>query len=276
MSFRAFRLFFLGMWVAQGRSMSKCRSVGRLSLWVLVLFGLLAACAVEPGEEELLGTVQLPVAAPLPGAYCSVMVQGKGTRAMETDYLPHVIQCENGGANLQALKAQAIAARSVAYYNMATQGSICDSQGCQVYSCNANPLPIHYQAVKETAGMYLSHAGMLTYGFYVAGGSPAPSSCHGGSASTEKYVTYNSGKSGSSVIQTSLGYKGPPGFGQNRGCMSQLGARCLENKGYDYQQILRFYYGADIGISQASGSCTQQTCKAQCAWDGNLIQKDCS
>ncbi len=256
--------------------MSKCLSLVRLSAAVLTLLGLLAACAVEPDGEEEISTVQLPVAAPLPGAYCSVVVQGKGARDMEKDYLPHVIQCENGGAGLQALKAQAIAARSVAYYNMATQGSICDSQGCQVYSCGATPQPIHYQAVKETAGMYLSYAGMLTYGFYVAGGSASPPSCHGGAASTEKYVTYNSGKTGGAVTQTSLGYKGPPGFGQNRGCMSQLGARCLESKGYNYKQILSFYYGADIGISHASGSCTQQTCKAQCAWDGNLIQKDCS
>ncbi len=62
------------------------------------------------------------------------------------------------------------------------------------------------------------------------------------------------------MTQTSLGYIGPPGFGQNRGCMSQWGARCLENgKGYDYTKILQFYYGADIKLSKASGSCTN-TC----------------
>src|SRR5690606_3052377 len=145
----------------------------------------------------------------------------------EDDYLPHVIQCENGGAKLEALKAQAIAARSVAYYNMATQGSICDSQGCQVYSCGATPSAVHYQAVKETAGIYLSYDKTLTYGFYVAGdsGVSAPS-CVGSSGSTEHWVTYNAGKSGTAVEQTALGYVGPPGFGQNRGCMSQWGARC--------------------------------------------------
>lgn len=197
------------------------------------------------------------MSAPLSSAYCDVTVTGTGTISMEENYLPHVIQCENGGANLQALKAQAIAARSVAYYNMATQGKICDSQGCQVYSCGATPSAIHYQAVRETAGVYLSYGQMLTYGFYVAGdsGVKAPS-CVGNSGSTEHYVTYNEGKSGNAVEQTALGYVGPPGFGQNRGCMSQWGARCLENsKGYDYKQILQFFYGSDIKLLQATGSC---------------------
>ena len=38
--------------------------------------------------------------------------------------------------------------------------------------------------------------------------------------------------------------------------MGQWGARCLENdNGYDYDMILRFYYGADIEIPQAPGPC---------------------
>jgi hypothetical protein len=44
-----------------------------------------------------------------------VNVVGKGVKATEDDYLPNVITCENGGAGFEALKAQAIATRSVAY-----------------------------------------------------------------------------------------------------------------------------------------------------------------
>ncbi|MCA9639517.1 MAG: hypothetical protein KC492_02455 [Myxococcales bacterium] len=219
---------------------------------------VLTACWTDPaGYGEPIGEQSEAVSAPLPNAYCTIKVTGVGTISMEDDYLPHVIQCENGGANLQALKAQAIAARSVAYYNMATQGSICDSQGCQVYSCGATPSAIHYQAVKETAGVYLSYGGMLTYGFFVAGDSGVkPPSCVGSSGSTEHWVTYNDGKTGTSVEQTALGYIGPPGYGQNRGCMSQWGARCLENsKGYDYKRILQFFYGADIKFLTSPGSC---------------------
>ena len=229
----------------------------RFGLLLTVLFTF--ACQAGPmGNEEPILEVHQDVSAPLAKAYCSVPVTGVGTKNMEEDYLPHVITCENGGANLQALKAQAIAARSVAYYAMATKGSICDGQGCQVYSCGAKPSAKAYQAVKETAGIYLSFGGMLTYGFYVSGDNKTSApSCKGSSShAMEKYVTYNSGLSGTGVKQTSLGYIGPPGYGQNRGCMSQWGARCLEaNKGYDYKQILQFYYGSDIKLLTASGSC---------------------
>jgi MYXO-CTERM domain-containing protein len=213
------------------------------------------ACGSPESGERVQQTKQ--AVAPPGSALCEITVNGVGTLSMEDDYLPHVITCENGGANLQALKAQAIAARSVAYYSILTSGSICDGQGCQVYSCGAAPSAKAYQAVKETAGMYLTFANTLTYGFYVAGDSGAsPPGCIDYGGSTSHYVTYNQGKTGGAVEQTSLGYIGPPGFGQNRGCMSQWGARCLENSnGYDYGAILRFYYGEDIGIVQATGSC---------------------
>lgn len=218
---------------------------------------------IEPRDAEL--PLQQPISvtrvpAPLPAAHCDVQVEGQGVLDLENDYLPHVIQCENGGANLEALKAQAVAARSVAYYNMETQGSICDSQGCQVYSCGATPQAIHYQAVEETSGLYLMYNSTLTYGFYVAGDNgTSPPSCVGVSGATEGYVTYNEGLTGTSVEQTTLGFIHDPadfGYGQNRGCMSQWGARCLENdNGYDYLGILRFYYGDDIELVQAEGAC---------------------
>ncbi len=190
----------------------------------------LASCgpAAPPGDGAP-GTVQRRVTAPLQ-AYCSITVTGTGTIDLEGDYLPHVVQCENGGANLQALEVQAIAARSVAYYNIATSGSICDGQAYQVYSCGATPNATQIQAVDETRGMVLTYAGLLTYGFFVAGDTnTAPPACHGSSGSTEHFVTYNEGKSGTSVTQTSLGYVGPPGYGQNRGCTAKWGARCLES-----------------------------------------------
>jgi len=211
---------------------------------------------MDPTDEPL-GVTRQEIKAPLPQAYCTIQVDGVGAVDTEKDYLPHLIQCENGGANLEALKAQAIAGRSVAYYAMAKDGRICDGQSCQVYSCGRTPEPIHHQAVEETSGMYLSYDDMLTYGFYVAGDkNVAPPSCVGSSGATEKYVTYNEGKTGADVKQTTLGYVSYPIFGQNRGCMSQWGARCLENnKNYDYLGILRFFYGDDIQILTAPGSC---------------------
>jgi hypothetical protein len=230
--------------------------------WFLACAMVAVACSGRRQEpRESLGRVSHAVGAPLATAYCTVAVTGKGTKEMEADYLPHVITCENGGANLQALKAQAIAARSVAYYAMATEGSICDGQGCQVYGCGATPSEKAKQAVMETSGVYLSYGGMLTYGFYVDGDpKTSPPECHGSSSwPTEKYVTYNQGKSGNDVEQTSLGFIGRPGFGQNRGCMAQWGARCLENSnGKSKDDILHFYYGEDIEQLQAPGDCVTE------------------
>ncbi|MCC6214997.1 MAG: SpoIID/LytB domain-containing protein [Polyangiaceae bacterium] len=234
----------------------RMRWLGRL---VLPAGGALALAACGSAEDTSpIGRSAAPVAAPLPEAYCDIVVEGRGTLAAEDDYLPHVITCENGGAGLEALKAQAIAARSVAYYAMAEDGSICDGQGCQVYTCAATPGALAYQAVAETRGQYLAYGGMLTYGFYVAGDpGVAPPSCVGSSGATEHWVTYNEGKSGALVEQTALGYVGPPGFGQNRGCMSQWGARCLESgRSYGHLDILRFFYGEDVQVLRAGGSCT--------------------
>ncbi len=224
-----------------------------------------AGAAPLPDGPHNLPIRQGPEAVPVPPppeAYCTIMVDGVGAVETETDYLPHVITCENGGADLEALKAQAIAARSVAYYAMETGGSICDGTGCQVYTCGATPGAKHYQAVEETSGLYLRYNGNLTYGFYVAGDpQTAGPACVGNdaNASTEKFVTYNEGKTGTNVEQTTLGWvfdPGDAGYGQNRGCLSQWGSRCLEaSNGYDYVQILRFYYGDDIEIVQVQGPC---------------------
>ncbi len=229
--------------------------------WGFVVFGLLVVQGCSPASPDSYGpsddTARAAERVSKPSqAHCTVQVDGKGSVDMELDYLPHVIACENNGAGLEALKAQAIAARSTAYYYIATSGSVCDSQSCQVYSCNNQPGPLHYQAVAETAQQYLSFGNMLTYGFYVAGDSSVSGpSCLDSSGGTSHHVTHNEGKTGNAVEQTGLGWVGPPGFGQNRGCMSQWGSRCLEDSGYDSTDILRFYYGDDIGVLTAPGTC---------------------
>jgi MYXO-CTERM domain-containing protein len=239
--------------------------------------GLGSACVVDevdaPDVEfrELVLTAPPEVArieAPLPEAFCSIHVIGQRSYAIETDYLPRIVYCENGGADFEALKAQAIAARSVAYYEAALDGSICDSQSCQHASCEGSAAATLaavpddvFRAVEETSGMYLMHDGTLTYGFYVAGSDDFQgASCVGlsGDAATEKWVTYNDGRSGTEVEQTALGTRFDPDdreYGQNRGCMSQWGARCLEEEGFDAIDILRFYYGEDIEVAQAPGEC---------------------
>ena len=227
----------------------------RTLLLVLVLAHVVAGC----GEEWSFGSWTGPLS-----AVCTINVQGKGNKQVETDYVPHVICCENGNADFEALKAQAVAARGYMYYASKKSGSICDSQSCQVYGCSrcqksGYPTAQHHAAAKATAGQVLMWGGVTIAPFYVAGAKPSTSSCKALSSDsdptkTEKWVTYNQGKSGSGVTQTKLGWVNP-GNKYNRGCKSQNGAHCLSQKGKKYPEILRFYYGADIQLVTATGPC---------------------
>lgn len=193
-------------------------------------------------------------------AWCEIDVDGVGTLDLEEDYLPHVIQCENDGAGPEALKAQAVSARSYAYYKIGVSGSVQDGQSDQVYSCNKTPEQRHYDAARATAGQFFLYEDTVVAAFYVAGGNPGDrDACIADGDDpdphdTEKYVTYNEGNAGSGVEQTTLGWVNP-GNHANRGCMSQWGSRCLGDRGDGYVSIGRFYYGEDIGLTQAVGPC---------------------
>ena len=188
-------------------------------------------------------------------AVCTAQVNGTGKVDVETEYVARVIRCEHGSAPPEALKAQAVAARTFLYYQMGKYGHIGDGQGSQVYTCNRPLLQKHRDAVKATSGQVMVYAGKPICAFYVAGSKPA-ASCVGtaGGSHTEKYVTYNKGRSGSNIQQSSIGWISASNTA-NRGCMSQLGSSCLNAAGHSYADILRFYYGADIQIVTAQGSC---------------------
>jgi hypothetical protein len=102
--------------------------------------------------------------------------------------------------------------------------------------------------------MVLRYNATTIAAFFVAGGSASPPACHDSASSTSADVTYNEGKSGNAIHQTPLGLVDPSNL-RNRGCMSQLGSRCLANDGKKAGAILEFYYGADIAITQATGPC---------------------
>ena len=77
-------------------------------------------------------------------------VIGVGCVPMESDYVPHVVACENGAASLEALKAQAVAARTFAYYKLLDDGFIMDGSSDQVYSCGNAPGAQHFAAAAAT------------------------------------------------------------------------------------------------------------------------------
>ncbi|MCS6797506.1 MAG: hypothetical protein NZ898_03065 [Myxococcota bacterium] len=190
-------------------------------------------------------------------AFCTATVEGIGEVDVESDYLPRVVQCENGAAADAALQVQAIAARSYLYYKLERSGSITDGTSDQVYSCGRPPSERHYAAVRATSGLVLRFRGSQVAAFYVAGALQSPPDCRGGTddpTRTERFVTYNEGRRGDDVIQTSLGWVHPSNHA-NRGCMSQNGSHCLAQMGWDAERILRFYYGEDIEIVRAEGAC---------------------
>lgn len=189
----------------------------------------------------------------LPLAMEEALVEGVGMVPIEDHYLPSVVACENGAAEPAALVAQAIAARSYLYYELERNGMIADGTGAQVYTCGREPEAQHHAAVNESRHLVLALEDTVVAAFYVAGATPSDPSCIAMDSdldptNTERFVTYNMGRSGRDITQTPLGFIDPNNLA-NRGCMSQNGSRCLAQRDLGHEAILRFYYGDDIRLA---------------------------
>ena len=182
-------------------------------------------------------------------------VNVKGRRYnVETEYLPRVVQCENPGAPLESLRAQAIAARTYLTYRTRGQAtpSIADGQSEQVFTCpsnkNGTSVPdAVVQAVADTHNQVLMYKERVIAGFFVAGAS-RNSACKATSdpTNTERFITINVGLSGTKVKGSSIGNRTD---NANRGAMGQNLANCLANRdGLVAAQLLQYFYGADIAI----------------------------
>jgi hypothetical protein len=189
----------------------------------------------------------------------------------EDNYLPNVVLRENGLASLEALKAQAVAARSFIYYKVETGSTfIRNSQADQVYSLGGvqgNPGGRWDQAVRETEGEFLSFNGITTASFYVAGATPSnpngiATAGDPDPTNTERFVTYTRANNLVGPFNTGspLGFVGTPSNPNypNRGAMSQNGSNVLDDSGVHYLDILKFYYGGDIQLGLARKGPAQQ------------------
>jgi len=182
-----------------------------------------------------------------------------GWMDFESEYVPRVVTRENGEAPLEALKAQAIAARTFALRAMldkpllgTTAAPVRNSEGFQTYAKAATSAC--ETATKATAWHVATYQHELILANYVAGakwsadGVPIPGT---DPRNTERWVTYNQGRYGDQVEPTRLvSYH----HKQNRGCMSQHGSRWLARHGYNYLQILRCFYGADLELVDLQGA----------------------
>lgn len=207
-------------------------------------------------------------------ARATINVTGSGNVATESDYVPNVTNCENGAASFEALKAQAVAARTFAYYKMNLQGFINDGTSDQVYSCAGSAGPLQLAAAAATEGEILyvfdniaPTGDVLIASFYVAGAIPTgpfnPANPgiivepgDSDPTNTEKWVTYTyaNGQVDGFNQGTPLGFQGTVGNPNwpNRGAKSQNGADFLSDNSISYLDILKYYYGADIQLRTAT------------------------
>ena len=198
----------------------------------------------------------------------TINVAGFGDVPTETDYVPNVVYQENGAASFEALKAQAVAARTFAYYKMRIGGGIQNGTQDQVYHIPSRgwARQIHFDATDATEGEILSIRNfsgndILIASFYVAGAipsgpTPAPNPWDSDPTNTEKWVThtYPTGVISGDNLGTPLGFIGTPTNPNwpNRGAKSQNGANWMGQQGISYVDILKYYYGADIQLETVS------------------------
>ncbi len=193
----------------------------------------------------------------------TINVVGYGHVPTETNYVPNVVFSENGAASFEALKAQAVAARTFAYYKMRLGGSIQNGTQDQVYHSNRGwAQQVHFDATDATEGEILSIRNfsgndILIASFYVAGAipsgpTPVPNPWDPDPTNTEHWVThtYPTGVIGGDNLGTPLGFIGTPTNPNwpNRGAKSQNGANFMGQQGISYVDILKYYYGADIQL----------------------------
>jgi hypothetical protein len=185
-----------------------------------------------------------------------VVVVGLGELALD-DYVARVVTGELGNSRqLEALKAQAIAARTYvqrALHDAPSLGTaanpVRNGQDFQVAAARAMALPS--RAAEETRGGVAFYRGRLILANYVAGAPWAPGAWKGIESpehATEKYVTYNAGRVGASVVPTR---QADPRRSDNRGTLSQNGADALATRGWKWPRILRYFYGEDLEFTLA-------------------------
>ena len=185
-------------------------------------------------------------------AYCSgVTVMSPdgsviGTYDLE-DYVAGVVSAEAwGGQNMEAYKAQAIAART---YTLSRTSNctvaIESSQGDQVFSENVKDFAI--EATKETEGMVLVYNDEIfssEYDSYCYGGS----NCTYGEENGKRYVIYTRKPD----METHKVYLSPEYYymisgGHGRG-MSQVASYEMADNGSTYDEILKFFYSDGVEI----------------------------
>lgn len=254
---------------------------------------LVVACVASSDTEtpERLGQAAEAIAMSAVSPIDKVYVKGVAAPLdVETEYLPQVVCCENGGAPAEALKAQAVMARTYMAFSYFQGGKgasaakpLTGTTADQAYFCTAKVSQGCTDAVSATKGQvttFTDTKGVLSMNvtFFVDGPKPAclssksctcpkpspttkmtpdahPADCAcftfaSMGAANPAYVTYNWANAGAAVMRSSIGGTDPG----NRGCGSQNIQSCLAYAGWGYADQLRFFYGQDIALRHMDGS----------------------
>jgi hypothetical protein len=250
-------------------------SRGRALVFLCPLLVLVSGCAATADDDgDLDEGAGVKDAAVVESIYTV-----DGWMSLEDAYVPRVCTQENGAADFEALKAQAVAARTYLLRAMrddtslgTTSNPVGNGEHFQAYAKTANQGCI--DAAQQTRGMVGKYQGQIVIGNYVAGSSVnADGSLGNDYSSTEKWVTYNEGKTGSNVTPTKLSYTARS---DNRGCMGQNRADWLSRQGYGFVDILRYFYGADLEVGSVDGGSTGGGSGSGDACGGITYQGQCA
>lgn len=246
--------------------------------------GTMEALDAEEGQDLLTHQQALRAFAEVQGeiasgGFCQVEVKRFGRLDLEKDYLPRVVWCENREApeaSFEALKAQAIAARTYALYRVydyTSPGALdpghgTASQSDQSYDCGT-PSGASWEraqrAVAQTSGQVFINAttGHIVWGCYASGADRdlRDATCRATSSHyTERHMTRNQGRAWGApgFSQTTLGGVSPSSSTyNNHGCMGQKEANCLASaQGKSASEILRYFYG-NVRLVQLDAPCFQ-------------------
>lgn len=211
---------------------------------------------------------------------CKQMVVNGQSMSVD-EYVAHVITNEFGSAPDETLKAQAVASRSYGLNGASKDGNgnciISDtSEGFQTYAKNYTDRAM--QAAMDTSGVILvDENGAVARSEYSSNSLPNPYSSYGSTiVMSERNLEIprswwqNHKTCGDSTLNSLNGSNtdayGRPvyGCGHGRG-MGQIAAMYLDTeKGYNYEQILEFFYGKDSkynwSLASTNGSVTNSNC----------------
>lgn len=177
------------------------------------------------------------------GNYCSNGITVDGKTYSLDEYVAGVVSAENSykdGDNIEASKAQAIAARTYAINRTNNcEKSIGNSQNAQVFTKAGE---IGTNASNQTAGQVMLYNGNIFSSEY---------DCFCKSSGTATYQKIPSQET--HVLKLNSKYTSKIAGGHCRG-MSQLYSRQLQDEGKKYDEILRFFYANGVEITGASSN----------------------